>query len=286
MSPIFSPDSTKIAYTVVHQSGSWDTWTVPVVGGLPSLLLPNASGLTWIDEQQVLFSEILGGEHMAIMAATESRSEERAVYIPASDMGMAHRSWISPDHRWVLIAEMDQATWLQCRLLPSDATSSGRPVGPPGPCTSAAWSPEGKWMYFAADVGAGFHLWRQHFPSGPLEQLTSGPNEEEGIAVAADGRSLIMSVGGKESSVWIHDAAGDRQISTEGYADLPGLGTGPAPSVFSADGRKLYYLVRHGPARTLATGDLWVADLSSGSTERLLPDFSLLAFDVSADGKK
>src|SRR5258708_3718176 len=239
MSPVFSPDSTRITYTVVHQSGGWDTWTVPVAGGQPSLLLANASGLTWTDEKHVLFSEILSGEHMAVMAATESRSEERAVYTPASDMGMAHRSWGAPDQKWVLIAEMDQATWPPCRLLPFDAASSGRLVGPPAPCTSAAWSPDGKWMYFAAHVGTGFHIWRQHFPDGQSEQLTSGPNEEEGIAVALDGRSLITSLGGKESSVWVHDAAGDRQISTEGYADLPGLGTGPASSVFSADGRKL-----------------------------------------------
>jgi Tol biopolymer transport system component len=159
-------------------------------------------------------------------------------------------------------------------------------VLPADPCTSAAWSPDGKWMYFAADLGMGFHIWRQHFPNGQPEQLTSGPTEEEGITVAPDGRSLITSVGGKESSVWVHDAAGDRQISTEGYADLPGLGSGPASSVFSADGRKLYYLVRTTPADTLATGELWVADVGSGTAERLLPEFSLVAFDVSADDKK
>ena len=38
-----------------------DTWTVPVLGGQPTLLLPNASGLTWITDQQILFSEIKAG---------------------------------------------------------------------------------------------------------------------------------------------------------------------------------------------------------------------------------
>lgn len=73
------------------------------------------------------------------------------------------------------------------------------------------------------------------FLEGRREQLTFGPTEEEGIAMAPDGRSLITSVGGKESAVWIHDARGDRQISSEGYANLPGLGTGPISSVFSPD---------------------------------------------------
>src|SRR5882672_1419006 len=60
MSPVFSPDAARIAYTTV-QRGAWDTWVVPVPGGTPRLMLPNASGLTWIGEQRVMFSEITKG---------------------------------------------------------------------------------------------------------------------------------------------------------------------------------------------------------------------------------
>ena len=73
-------------------------------------------------------------------------------------------------------------------------------------------------MYFSADAGDGFHVWRQRFPDGPPEQVTSGPTEEEGLAVAPDGKSLITSVGLTQRSVWFHDASGERQISLEGYA--------------------------------------------------------------------
>jgi hypothetical protein len=62
------------------------------------------------------------------------------------------------------------------------------------------------------------HLWRQRFPKGQPEQITSGPTQEEGIAVAPDGRSLITSIGMRQSAVWIHDDRGDRPISSEGYA--------------------------------------------------------------------
>ncbi len=55
MSPVFSPDGSRIAYTV---PGTWDTWAVPVLGGEPRLWLPNASGLGWIDKSKLLFSEI------------------------------------------------------------------------------------------------------------------------------------------------------------------------------------------------------------------------------------
>ena len=45
LSPVFSPDGSRIAYGTVDP---WDTWVVPVLGGEPHLMLPNASSLTWI----------------------------------------------------------------------------------------------------------------------------------------------------------------------------------------------------------------------------------------------
>ena len=286
MSPVFSPARSQIGYTVIHKYGGWETRTVPMLGGRSQLLLPNASGLIWTDVGRVMFSEIIEGEHMGVMVSNESRGEERPVYIPPSDFGMAHRSSLSPDRESVLVSEMNQSGWLPCRLVPFDGSSLGRPVGPEAPCTSAAWSPDGKWMFFSADAGTGYHLWRQRFPDGRRDQLTFGPTEEEGIAVSPDGRSLITSVGGKDSAVWLHDAHGERQISSEGYADLPGLGTGPVPSLFSANGRSFYYVIRRGSASTVAAGQLEVADIDSGRSEPILPGVLMTAFDVSGDAEK
>ncbi len=41
MSPVFSPNGTRVAYTVVTPSFSWDTWAVPVLGGEAREWLPN-----------------------------------------------------------------------------------------------------------------------------------------------------------------------------------------------------------------------------------------------------
>jgi len=105
---------------------------------------------------------------------------------------MAHYSYLSPDEKSVLIVEMSGTGAFQpCRLTPFDGSSPGHPVGPHGTCTSAGWSPDGTWMYFSAYVGGASHLWRQRFPDGLPEQITFGATEEEGLAVAPDGRSLV-----------------------------------------------------------------------------------------------
>ena len=90
-------------------------------------------------------------------------------------------------------------------------------------------------MYLSVNTGNGYHIWRQKFPDGSPEQVTFGATEEEGIWFAPDGRSFVTSVGTQQSTLWLHDRQGERQITSEGYATLPQL---------SADEKKLYYLLR------------------------------------------
>jgi eukaryotic-like serine/threonine-protein kinase len=283
MSPAFSPDGTNIAYTTVDPEFHWDTLTVPVLGGEPQLLLKNASALVWTGPHQVLFSEIKMGEHMAIVAAEESRAGQRDLYVPADEQGMAHRSYLSPDGKWVLVIEMDQDhLWARCRLVPMEGRSPGRPVGPPGGgCTSGAWSPDGKWMYFTTNPVGANHIWRQRFPDGASEQVTSGPTEEEGIAMAPDGRSFVTAVALQNASFLVHDRSGERQVSLEGNA------TDPA---FTPDGKKLLYrVVREAPNESAFyrdLGEVRVVSLESGRSEPLVQGLPALNYNLSTDGRQ
>jgi serine/threonine protein kinase/WD40 repeat protein len=289
MSPVFSPDGSQIAYTTVGDNFAWDTWVVPALGGTPRRWFTNASGLSWIDDRHVLFSEITTGVHMKVVATDGQRRVGHAVYAPQHERAMAHRSYASPDGKNVLIAEMDQAVWQPCRLVPINGLTTGRKVGPNGQCTSAAWSPDGSWMYFSANGAGSFHIWRQRFASGTPEQITHGPFEEEGLALAPDGRSLLTSIGSRQSSIWLHDARGEREISREGYAFIPGFPNSGISQPFSRDGRSLLYLVRQGPVRFAGpgerAGELWRTDLNTGRSESVVPGVPVIGYDVSQDGK-
>ena len=131
--------------------------------------------------------------------------------------------------------------------------------------------------YFSTNPGNRNHIWRQRFPDGTPEQVTFGVTEEEGNSLRPRRRSFVTSIGSKQSTVWIHDARGDRQVTSEGFAFLPTV---------SPDGRNLYYLARDGAMRNFLTGSLWVADLESEQRRRLLPDFQMRHYSISADGRR
>ena len=232
----FSQDSSRVYFTQIEGPFAWNTYELPLLGGQePKLFMANATGLSWIAGDRVMFSAIRAGIHMKLSTSNASRTDERDVYVPSDLMyGMVHRSALSPNGKWVLLVEMDSTWWKRCRVMPFDGSSSGRQVGPEGSCTWAQWSPDGKWMYFTVDTRtAGFHVWRQRFADGAPEQLTpSGASEEEGLAIMPDGKSFITTAGTQQSAIWLHDdKTGEKQITSEGYSFLATL---------SPDGKKVF----------------------------------------------
>jgi Tol biopolymer transport system component len=282
----FSPDGSRVVYSAVDKNGSWDTWTVPVLGGQPRLWLPNASGLTWLGGDQLVFSEIKTGMHMAVVTAAENRTGQRDVYDPPTARGMAHLSRVSPDGRWVALAEMDALGWLPCRVVPLDGSTRGTVIGPAmGGCTSVGWSPDGLFVYMTSNASGEPQIWRQRFPQGKPEQVTFGPAEAAGIAVAPDG-SIVTSIGLSQGSIWVHENGEDRPVSGEGDAELPAWGDGFPSSVFSPDGATLYYLVKKGVSRGFASGELWAASIRTGANASVLPGMAITSYDVSPDGSE
>lgn len=280
--PAFSSDGSQVFYTAVERRG-FQTYAVPVFGGEPRLVLDNAAGLSQIGDDQVLFSRVRSGLHMGVVIGTLTNQHFRDVYFPEKEGAMVHYSFASPDRKAALLVEMDeQGSWGPCRIVSLDKSFPSRQAGPAGSCTSAAWAPDGRWMYFTVNVEGAHHIWRQRYPHGVPQQITFGPAWEDGLAVEAGGHSLITSLGVRQNSIWLHDRRGDRPLETEG--EIVGWQTGDnyAPS-FDANGQNIYYLAR---AKSGSPLELWRAEVHSGKSEAALPGVPMLTYDVSRDGKR
>jgi len=46
-SPCWSPDGTEVAYARLIDSGVWDIWQVPALGGIPRRMILNATDPAW-----------------------------------------------------------------------------------------------------------------------------------------------------------------------------------------------------------------------------------------------
>jgi hypothetical protein len=130
---------------------------------------------------------------------------------------------------------------------------AGHLVGPPGGgCTFGAWSPDGRWIYVTSNAGGTNHIWRQRFPDGQPEQITSGPTEEEGIAIAADGRSIVTAWHSAANRCGCTMSTTNIQCPVEGSA---------VDARFTADGQKLVYKVVSSLGSYPLPGELRVADV-------------------------
>jgi DNA-binding winged helix-turn-helix (wHTH) protein/Tol biopolymer transport system component len=276
--PAFTPDSARVLYTTINlQHGSWDTWSVPVTGSAPATeFLPNAQALSYIGPREVLYSEFDVALHGGIATSLDDHSLHRKIYVPIHEHGMARFSYLSPNRQSVLVVEMGGSDGFgRCRLVPFDGSTLGYAVGPPeGDCISAAWSPDGVWMYFSNDSNGRGHLWRQRFPKGEVEQITFGPNEEQTVIATPDGHSLLTAIGLSQSSLWFVSANGERALTTEGRAFAPWL---------SPDAHRVYFLT----ARSDESGQsLARMDIDTGSREALVPGFNIREYDVSPDERQ
>ena len=70
--------------------------------------------------------------------------------------------------------------------------------------------------------------------------------------MARDGKSFLTSVGTQYSTIWIHDARGEHQMSSEGDT---------LSATFSTDATKLFYLKKAGQNDVAELSEPFVAKL-------------------------
>jgi hypothetical protein len=95
--------------------------------------------------------------------------------------------------------------------------------------------------------------------------------EEEGVAIDPNGASLVTAIGRRRNTLRIHTPTEDELLSPEGDARNARV---------SSDGERLYFLWRRSPDQPV---ELTRMTMASRKSERLVPDYEVLDYDVSTD---
>jgi len=84
------------------------------------------------------------------------------------------------------------------------------------PVTGAVWSPDSKALYFRAPDYGTYNLYKVKLENSEVEQVTKGLMTVQSFNLSKDGSTIAF--GATDAThlpeVWVHDAEGDRQITT------------------------------------------------------------------------
>lgn len=227
-----SPDGRTIVFDALG-----DLFTVPIEGGEAKAL---TSGIAWDfqprftpDGKKVVFvSDRAGGDNL-FMVGVDGK-DPRA--ITEEKEHIVHCPWVSPDGEWVL----GKKDFTSTRSIPAGEIwlfhvggggglqLTERPHGKKDQKTMAdpAFSPDGRYVYYAQDVTPGlrweydkdstgqiFAIKRLDREKGETEVIAGGPGGAIRPVPSPDGASLafVRRVPGLKSAIWIRDLASGRE---------------------------------------------------------------------------
>jgi Tol biopolymer transport system component len=170
---------------------------------------------------------------------------------------------LSPDGRTLAIAAADADGTPQIYLRALDGPAPRALDGTKG-ATYPTWSPDGRWLAFFADG----KLKKIEIASGAVQTLADAP---QGRGATWGPRGTIVFAPTLLGPLWKVSAGGGGASALE--KDVPN-GLSHRDPRFLPDGKSLLYVSL--PTGPSAGGDqgLWALELDSGTSRRVLPDFS------------
>jgi Tol biopolymer transport system component len=263
--PCWSPSGTEVTYARLNDSGIWDIWQVPALGGIPRRLILNATDPAWSRDGHSLAYQNYGTGAIWISDPSGQNARE----LPATRNPRVSDTALrfSPSDREIAFAATTGGPYGELRVVDLDSGKVRQLTHDGALVLSAAWSADGRFLYFTSSRGGTLNIWKIAETGGVPEQLTAGQGDDAQLDVSADGKRMVFST--------FHENINIAQLDLDptGQQNPKPLTADPARNqhgpVYSPDGKHIAYFSN---LKGAEREGIWLANSDGSNPVQLVQD--------------
>jgi len=263
--PCWSPDGAEIDYARLNDSGVWDIWQVPALGGIPRRLILNATDPAWSHDGHSLAYQNPGTG--AIWISEPSGQNARELVSTRNPVLSNTALRFSPNDRKIAYAASTKGPHGELGVVDLDSGNVHQLTHDNALVLSPAWSADGRFLYFTSSRGGTMNIWKIAETGGVLEQITAGQGDDAQLDVSADGKRMVFST----FHVNINIAQLDLDATGQQNGKL--LTTDPARNqygpAYAPDGKHIAYFSN---LKGVEREGIWLANSDGSNSVQLVQD--------------
>ena len=268
--PHWSPDGSRILYARVNDSGLWDIWTVPALGGASRKLLTNATDAAWsTDGGSLTYADT---PTRTIWLCDALGSNARALTQPEKNAWHWQPAYSHDGRKIVFVRRArgpyGELAWAEVATGKVHTLTDDKAL-----VFSPVWSADDRFVYFASTRGGTMNVWKVSLEGGALLQITAGRGDDSELALSPDGQKIVFAshrtaTNLLEVEVGSTTEAGRKWLTTD-------ASRGTFAPVYSPDGRKIAYFTN---LKGAVNEPIWLMDADGSNPIKLVEDSYLNVF--------
>lgn len=269
--PAWSPDGSTLAYARLNDSGLWDIWQVPALGGSTRRVILNAADPAWSPDGHSLAYE-KSPDH-SLWVSGLSGENPRMVAPGGTDTLRDIQPRFSPDGARIAFVAQSSGPYGELNVVEVASGKVRRLTNDEALALSPAWSNDGHFIYFASSRGGTMNLWKISADGGRPEQVTAGQGDDAELDVSSDGKKIFFSTWRTNANIAQLDLDASASQTPKPLTSDPGRNQ-VAP-VYSPDGKSLAYFSN---LKGAESESIWVANADGSHPVQIVHDSNVDIF--------